>query len=179
MDGSQSLSRQLLLLWIQSVPGSHVVVTLARHHNCGHDGGDVKVGPCEHLLQHIVHCEILAPLPHPILHHYPPLVVYRLRLIPVVIGLHQKPSLLIELVVCMSTVGCSFNDHPLVGLSPSDDVVHRSRNRSFPQPLTGSLIGSFLLEDLPQKPTYRNSIVFDNTYQILRKISGVSCVNIH
>ena len=165
---------------VLSVPNRAIFVIGAGRHYCSHDGGDVEVGPGEHLLQdHIVVEVLLADLLDSPLHGDSALVMDGLGLVPVVVCLHQEPGLIRELVECVSVLGLSLDHHPLVGLDTSNNIVYRSSNPLIPQPQTSTLIRTLLLQHLPQQPTHRNRIILYQTHQILTQTSCTPRVHIY
>ena len=108
---------------IDAVPGSDVVIPRGRHQDGSHNGADVEVGPCEHLLHNGVNGELVAVLSHSLLHGDSSLVVDWLSVVSVVVGLHEEPGVLIEGVVGVGAFGVSLDDHAFVGSNSSNDVV--------------------------------------------------------
>jgi hypothetical protein len=154
------------------------VVVLAGHHNSSHDGRNVEVRPFKHLSHHGIDCEILTSVMDPLLHWNSPLVVNGFRLVTIIVGLDQEPSLIRQLIESMSSHWVTFDDHPLISLQPCNDEIDRRRDIFSSQSFVRCRISTFLLKDLSQQPAGGDMIVLDDTDQGVLKVFVVSCIDI-
>lgn len=92
------------------------MVSCGRHDDGAHDGGDVEGRPLEHeIIEHHLLAETpISPLLQPVLNGNAPRVVDGLRLVPVVVGLDQKPSGIGEGVGRVNLIGIAFDDRSLI-----------------------------------------------------------------
>ena len=152
------------------------MVSGGRHHDGGHDGGDVECRPFEHeLVQEGLLGEVLvASFAHSLLHGDSSGIVERVRLVSVVVGLNQKPVLFAEFVVSVSSVGVAFNDHTLISTDTRNDEVNGSSGLNGSQSFGGSCIGGFFFESFFEGPESRHGVVDQNTDKIFAEIFGFS-----
>lgn len=163
---------------IDAVPCSCVVVSGGRDDDCGHDGGDVEIRPRKHLLEHGFSCEFRTNAFHTIFHGNPALIVDWLRLVAVVVCLHDKPSFIWKFIGSVDSIGVSLDDCSLIGANSRDDVVDRRGDSLIFESFEGSLVGALLLEHFSEQPAGGNGVVFDDADQIFRKGFGPSCIDV-
>lgn len=136
---------------IGPIPNSGVPISVGRHHNGSHDGGDVEGGPLRHegIEKHLLAHALVASLLHFVLHRDASWVMHWVGLVTIVVGLNQKPSGISELVGCVNRVSIPFNHRPFVGSHARHDEVNGTSNSfSFQSFYCRGIIG-FFSQNLP------------------------------
>jgi hypothetical protein len=88
-----------------------------------HNGGNVEVRPCEHFTKDYIDVEVISYALYSVFHRDSSLVIDGLRLISIVVGLDKEPSLFGKLIKCIDRVSFPLNDHTLIPIDSSNDVV--------------------------------------------------------
>lgn len=166
---------------IVSVPNSGIVVSCGRHDDGAHDGGDVEGRPLEHeIIEHHLLAETpISPLLQPVLNGNAPRVVDGLRLVPVVVGLDQKPSGIGEGVGRVNLIGIAFDDRSLISWKTGNDIVDGSSDDLRLETLDRIGEVSLVFKHSPHQPHRGVRLLGEHADQILRKILGLSGVDIH
>jgi len=145
----------------------------------GHDGGNVKCWPSEHLVKNCINCKVsLTMLCHSLFHGESTLIIDGLRLISIIICLNQEPSCITKFVKCMNTVCLAFNNRSFIRFHSRNNVIHWRRYSFLFQSFNSASIVSLLFQSFFQKPASRNSIIFNNTDQIIFETFSSSCIHI-
>ena len=136
-------------------------------HDCGHDGGNVEGGPVQHnLLEQFLGLDVLAYAGDPLLGRCSSGVVDGLRLVSVIVGLHEEPPLVGQLIGGMDALVLSLDDDPLVAADSRNDVVHWPSDFRLLETFDGSSVVLLFLENFPQQPDSWDGIVLQHTDKV-------------
>jgi hypothetical protein len=137
----------LLTRWVIRVPYGCVVIACSRNHYCSHDSGDIECWPLGHKVvkQSFFAKACLSLLSNALLHCDSSRVVNGVWLVPIRVGLNQKPCIVSECVKAVNAVAVSLDNSTFISLSTTDDIVYWTTNASGLQPLQCILISNLFL----------------------------------
>ncbi len=110
--------------WIISVPDGGIIKVAFGDHDNTENGGDIESGPLtDHLVEHWFFIKIfISPIFELHLYWHSPDIPDGLRLVSVVVGLDQKPSLVTEFIKGVHSLYFSLNHCSLA--DTRNDVVN-------------------------------------------------------